>query len=239
VSTVVAVMDQPGPDANTDVIVVAHPGRRELLWVPRDLWSERYGCRVNGVFALRGGSALLRALGDLGIRARDWVCVPRDVSEAALAKVNVTVPVARPLRYWYPVDRERPIEKGRRVVAFDPPHERLVGPRVHEWLGARYGVGRYAGDIERIGRQQVFLRELLRGNPSPGDAFGPHRAKLSISSARALDELRLVDPGWRMTTVDDWAPETIEGQDVLVARPPTPASPVPEGGGAAEGPARP
>jgi hypothetical protein len=37
-ATAVAIMDRPSFDSNTDVLVVADPAARSLVWIPRDLW---------------------------------------------------------------------------------------------------------------------------------------------------------------------------------------------------------
>jgi len=218
-STAVALMDRDDWDANTDVIVVARPRRRELLWVPRDLWSRRYARRINGAFELGGWKALLAALREVGVRARHAVCVRRGLCEAVLGQVDVTVPVERPVRYWYPLAPQSRIEDGRREVSFEPPSERLTGDRVHEWLGARYDVSGFSGgDIGRMARQQVFLRELLRTDFPLGDAILARREELDVSGPRALVELRAVRSDWRMRTMGGWLPAKVGGREVLVRR---------------------
>jgi Fe2+ transport system protein FeoA len=116
VNTVLSILDRPGFGSNTDVVVVALPRRRALLWVPRDLLAVRFGCRINRVFARDGHDGLLAALRDLGIAAGRSVCVERELVETLLEPVRVEVPVPRPLEYWYPLAPQLPIEEGRRVV---------------------------------------------------------------------------------------------------------------------------
>jgi anionic cell wall polymer biosynthesis LytR-Cps2A-Psr (LCP) family protein len=213
-STVVAVMDRPGEAANTDVIVVARPRRRELLWVPRDLWSERFRCRINKTFALGGHDVLLRALRAAGVRAGHSVCVPRPVCEEILDPIEVTVPVDQPLRYWYPLTPSGRLEDARKLIRFEPPSERLSGERLHQWLGARLAVGRPSGDLERIGRQQVALREVLRG----ARTLEIPVERLSLSDPAALEDLSQVGPDWRFTTLTDFVPATVGGAKVAFRR---------------------
>jgi hypothetical protein len=213
-STVVAVMDRPGWESNTDVIVVVRPERRELLWVPRDLWSERLGRRTGEAFAAGGHDALLTALGEAGIAVEHGLCVARETAEAIVDRLELVVPVAEPLRYWYPLVPKARIEDGRKLVSFDPPSERLSGERLHQWLGARYAVGRPSGDLERIGRQQVALREALRAGVRLGDGA----EGIEASAAGAYDDLAQVGHDWRFDTFTRFAPATVRGKKVLVRR---------------------
>jgi len=213
-STAVAVMDRSGRQANTDVIVVARPRRRELLWVPRDLWSERLGRRINEAFAVGGHEALLRTLRDAGIRAAHSVCVPREVCEEIVDAIEVVVPVDEPLRYWYPLTPTSRLEDARKLVRFDPPSERLAGERLHQWLGARFAAGRPSSDLERIGRQQLALREVLR----QGLARGSWTQRLWLSDPGALEELSGVGPDWRLSRLTGFAPVTVDGDKVVFRR---------------------
>lgn len=217
-STVVAIMDRDGWEARTDVIVVALPRRRTLLWVPRDLLCARYRCRINEVFARHGHDGLRIALRDLGVRARRSVCLQRGLVEELLAEVSVEVPVDRPLEYWYPLHPHARLEDGRRVVRFDPPSERLEGLRVHEWLGARIAVGRYAGDLERIVRQQVFVHSLLRSGFDPR-ALLDGRHELWSATPGAGRDLERVTAEWRTAAITDVVAATFEAQQVLFRRP--------------------
>lgn len=213
-STYVALMDRPGWESNTDVIVVVRPRRRDLLWVPRDLWSERIGERINRAFAGGGHDALLDALRGAGVRVGHGVCVPRELCEEVLDGIEVTVPVEEPLRYWYPLAPALPIEDGRKLVRFDPPSERLSGERLHQWLGARIAVGRPSSDLERIARQQVALRVALR----QGLSLEAWVDRPSLSDPRALEELSAVTADWRLRTLTDFAPGTAANGDKVVFR---------------------
>ena len=242
-ATVVAVMDRGSWDASTDCLVLVDPARETLLWIPRDLWCERMRRRINGAFASGGAAALLAAIARHGLHAAGVLCLRREATEAALREASVTVPVARKLAYWYPLTPVARLEDGRRLVTFHPPAETLRGERIHQWLGARTAAGprpppaagpiaRLARavfrpaprlpDLERIARQQIFVRELLRS----GFDFSPVIATsdwVSCTGPGALDDLRQVHAGWRFRTLPGLEPRTIDGVQALVRTSPSTA----------------
>lgn len=224
-ATVVTIMDRDEGDTNTDVIVVVDPSRRRLLWVPRDVWSPLVGHRINTAYQAGGPELLLRALGEHGIVAHHSVCVPRATSEALLDGIVVVVPVKAPIRLWYPLHPHTRLQDGRRPVDFDPPRETLTGERVHQWIGGRTSRVPVGGmpDLLRIGRQQVFVRALLRQHVDLRRVReGPR--PVEISDPRALDDLRRVRWWWRMQTTDDVETMHVDGMKVLRLRSPNPRS---------------
>ena len=197
-------MDRDGADANTDVIVLVEPARRRLLWVPRDVWCPRLGDRVNAAFKRGGHEALLAALAELGLQADHSVCLARSTTTAALRDASVRVPVRRPLALRYPLAPEEPIEDGEKIVRFEPPAETLSGERIHQWIGARFEVDRASSDLNRIARQQVFVRALL---------------EQGFDLSAAPEELRSVRADWEFATLPRLRPKTIDGRSVLVHHP--------------------
>ena len=238
-TTVVAVMDRDGFDQCTDNIVVVDPRRRRLLWVPRDVGSEPLGDRINTAFRRGGHPALLSALAALGFHVDHSVCLPRSMVEAVLADISVTVPVDRPLRFWYPTSPTSAIEDGRRPVDFDPPSERLEGERLHQWIGARYGrtSDGPSSDLDRLRRQQVLLRTVLRRgldlsvvdrverDGGSTRARAPERDQPDWSDPQARAELARVRWWWAMKTADQVTDRTIDGRQVLVLASPHPKAP--------------
>ena len=217
-STVVTVMDRGGWEANTDNIVVADPTSRRLTWVPRDLWAESIRFRVNKAYARGGHEALAAALADLGLPVEHGLCLRREATERALAGAEVTVPVREPLRFWYPLEPNADIEQGRKPISFDPPEETLRGERIHQWLGARYrreGTSRLP-DVERLQRQQVFVRALLEQGFDFRGAVEVDPSLVRASGPEAFEEMSRVDGSWCFETVDDVAAATIDGMMVLV-----------------------
>jgi hypothetical protein len=209
-------MDRPGWTESTDVIVVVMPRVRTLLWVPRDLLSLRFGMRINDVFARHGHAGLLAGLREFGLRVRHSVCLQRALTEQLLAGASVEVPVPRPLEYWYPLEPQTLLQDGRRRIRFDPPAERLEGVRIHEWLGARQGVGRYAGDLERIARQRVFVIALLRSGFDPRPLLAERPDLWSSTGPAAGREVAAVTPEWRTTMIARVTAATFRGQQVML-----------------------
>src|SRR5687767_291255 len=118
-------MDGPSWGHNTDVLVVAQPDARRLLWVPRDLWCEGMGRRVNKAYALGGHERLAAALAEHGIEAEHSVCLRPDGIRPALGDATVTVPVRETLELRYAGEWMR----------YEPPEEELSGERLHGWIG--------------------------------------------------------------------------------------------------------
>jgi peptidoglycan/xylan/chitin deacetylase (PgdA/CDA1 family) len=214
VPTVIAVTDA-GNWARTDVIVLADAGEMTLTWVPRDLWCEALHDRVNGAFARDRAQGLIDALGEHGLAATGVVCVRREATERALAEVSVTVPVAFPMEFWYPRIPGVWVQEASKRVSFSPPREVLSGERIHQWVGARYGIHAYYSDLDRIARQQTFLRSLMQAGFDFASVLSDPDL-VSISGADAIEELARVDASWKFETFDDLVPVTIDGQKVLV-----------------------
>jgi hypothetical protein len=213
-TTVVAIMDEPGLAARTDVIVLVEPERERLLWVPRDLWCEQHRERINGAFKRGGAEALRAALGEHGLGADHVVCLGRDATESALEGAQVQVFVPRRLELLYPLPGMT-VPEGSRRVTFEPPAEVLSGARVHEWIGARFDAEGAGSDLERIERQKIFLVALLEAGFDFRRALGKGVAH-SISSPEAVRELSRVRAGWSLETLDGLVPAEIEGELVLV-----------------------
>lgn len=207
----VAIMDEDNWTANTDVMVLADRRRRRLTWVPRDLWSDRLGNRINTAFA---AGQLLPALGELGFRCDGALCLRRGATIAALAGLEVEVPVQRPLDFWYPLAPTQRIEDGRKQVSFRPPSERLSGERLHQWIGARYAVSGPSSDLHRLARQRVLLQALLRqGTDFSGVLADPDRIR--IEGADPFPVLAQVRLDWRMQVFGRVHNDTIGGRKVL------------------------
>ena len=219
-STVLSIMDRAEWGACTDNIVVADPAEQSLLWVPRDLWCESFGNRINRVFANERHDGLRRVLAEHGMSVDHSLCVRREAVEHALAGVSISVPVTERLEFWYPLEPDRAIEEGRKLIVFEPPNERLHGERIHQWIGARFEVeGRRrplleTSDFARIRRQQVLLRLMLDDGFDFASALADRRF-VSVSGPEATEELGLIDGGWRFTVLDDVRNSIRDGKMVL------------------------
>jgi anionic cell wall polymer biosynthesis LytR-Cps2A-Psr (LCP) family protein len=217
VATIVSIMDRDSWQARTDNLVVVDPDQELLLWVPRDLWSDSIRDRVNVAFARGGHGCLIDALTELGFPVEHSICLRRSAVGAALTDVTVTVPVPERLDFWYPLAPAQPIEDGKRLIVFEPPEEHLSGERIHQWIGARSRPNRGSSDFERIARQQVLVRCLLR------DGFDFSRALtdpelVSHSDPAARSEVARTLATWRFEAYQDVVPRTIDEKMVLVSR---------------------
>lgn len=219
-ATVVGVMDRDNWTARTDNVVVVDAKRRRLVWVPRDLWSDAVGDRINEAFAQGGHDLLEAAVREHGLPAESSVVLLRSGVERALEGLRVTVPVDRRRRYWYPLAPTLRLQDGRKLVCFDPPLEALSGERIHQWVGARRSADDpppTLPDLDRIERQQVLVRALLED----GFAFAKaleDPALASIAGSRALDVLCAVRPTWDLGTHRRFQPAMVEGKMVLLGR---------------------
>lgn len=229
--TVLCVLDRDSWTARTDNVVVADTGRRRLTWVPRDLWCEVARDRINAAFA-HGGHALLQAgLRELGVPVASSVVLFRRAVERAVRDLRITVPVETTRRYWYPLAPTSPIQDGAKLVTFEAPEAELTGERIHQWIGARRSADPSPPrlpDLDRIARQQVFLRRLLQEQFDFRQVVADP-SLVSVSDESALSRLAAVRPDWAMRTLDRVAPATMENRKVLVLRRSLPRL-VPRGG---------
>jgi hypothetical protein len=211
-STVVGIMDRAGFTANTDNLVLVEPEQERLLWIPRDLWCETVGDRINVAYRTGGHDLLLAALREHNLYVTHWLVLSRGATESALARVAVLVPIPARMTFAYPLTPTARIEDGSKQVVFEPPAEVLRGERVHQWLGARGG-----SDLHRIERQKVLVRRLLE----QGFEFGRSLANpdwVRSSGPAALQELGRVRATWRLQTLGTVAPAVIDGKQVLLRR---------------------
>lgn len=226
-TTVVTIMDRAGFDQRTDNIVIVDPRRRRLLWVPRDVWCPAINDRINGAFCLGGHAQLIDALGSLGFEVDHSVCVPRGAVERLLEPVSVTVRVDHPLRFWYPLTPTTNIQDARKEVDFDPPREVLAGERIHQWLGARKGRDpkTRGTDLERIRRQQVFLRALLRQGVDLSMLTTDREPPSWSNADAARREVAKVRWWWSMRCADQVADLEVDALAVLRLLTPEPRPP--------------
>jgi hypothetical protein len=193
------------PDARTDNLVVVDPRRRALVWVPRDIWIPFVGDKVNGAFARRGFPGLLGSLWLLGLPVTSGLVVSRAATERWAADLDLVVPVEEPLRFRYPLAPDMNIHtQGEKVVTFDPPSARLRGERVHQWVGARYEVGRPGSDLRRLARQQVLVRRLLEEGALFSEVLDrPEDVRRFRDPERVLSQVRVDWAMWTLGPVSD------------------------------------
>jgi polyisoprenyl-teichoic acid--peptidoglycan teichoic acid transferase len=147
-----------GEPSRSDTIVVAKAGDG-MLAVPRDTLVEIPGIgedKINAAFASGGPELTVETLQNLTeVRMNDYVIVHfGGVEEIVDALGGITLDVDKPIRVG--ID-------GRRVY-IPAGTQTLDGMQALAYVRYRGGP---TADIGRIGRQQMFLRELAREATSP------------------------------------------------------------------------
>ena len=217
-ATVVGVMDERSLLARTDVTVVADCERERLLWVPRDLWCDGLGDRVNRAYELGGHAGLKAALAEHGIDVGDGLVLSRAATERVIAGLDVMMPVARSFALTVPDVPGGDIEEARREVRFDAPATRLRGDLIHDWVSGRYSTEpSESDDLGRIRRQQLLLAVLL-GDGADLSGVLDRPEEIDLTSKAALGELAAVRADWRFETFGPLTPRRIDGKEVLTRR---------------------
>jgi hypothetical protein len=157
-------------------------------------------------------------LAHIGFPVDQSLCLRLRATEQALEGVRVHVRVKKRLQFWYPLSPTTPIEDGRKPIDFGPPSEILSGERLHQWIGARYARdGGTSTDFERIRRQQILLRALLKMRFAFASVV-QDRSLVSMSSERTLEDLSSVRQWWRFRRFKRLEDRPIDGLSVLVVR---------------------
>jgi len=215
-SIIIAVMDRNNWKARTDIIVFINPIKKLLKWIPRDLYSETIKNRINLAYAFGGQELLLKCLNELKIHAKYCICVLPECFEENIKHINtIRIPVSKPMSFYYPLHRHKEIEKGKRIINFNPPSEILSGDRFHEWIGARYQVKTDIAypDFDRIKRQQLLLKELLKMKNS----FVYSEKNTRGINKEVLELLKRIDSTWIIEEIlcSSYKTKKIYGMDVL------------------------
>jgi hypothetical protein len=215
-TTAIGIMDREGWEHRTDILVVVDPIKKEVLWVPRDLYCEIHANRINKAFMIGGHALLKAAFLEHEIRIDHSICVLRSTVEKALENYQITVPVSEYQEFHYPLQPQEPIENGYKLVQFSPPQDFLEGDRFHQWMGARVppeGYNDASSDLLRLQRQQVLLKRLLE---EKFDFSSVDKDGLDISSAEAYIDLQQIRPDWNFYTLAGITPATIRKMYVFV-----------------------
>ncbi|HWC09823.1 MAG TPA: LCP family protein [Acidimicrobiales bacterium] len=226
----------------SDTIILLHVDPREqragILSIPRDLYVPIAGAdgsdRVNAAFALGGPEGLLTTVQEsLGIQINHFAEIDftgfREVVDA-LGGVSVFVP--NPARDPYSgldLPEAGCVElDGQEALAW-------VRSRHYEYLTGGRWVQDPRGDLGRIGRQQDFLRRVMKratriGLRNPlklNRLIGIGVRNLTVDAAMSTKDIasvarrfRAVDPDTVDTLVLPTEPRTVDGKDVLVLKQP-------------------
>ena len=257
--------DQAGQEEVTgersDTIILLHVDPREqkagILSIPRDLYVPIAGTdgsdRVNVAFALGGAERLLATVQDgLGIQINHFAEVDfvgfREIVDA-LGGVSVFVPnPARDTFSGLDLPRAGCVGlNGEQALGW-------VRSRHYEYLTGGRWVEDPRGDLGRIGRQQDFLRRVMKKAARTGITnplrlnrlIGIGVRTLTVDAAMSTSDIaslarrfRTVDPDTVDTLVLPTEPKTIGGKQVLVLDQPEARAAVDRlnGGGETAGPA--
>ncbi|HYX44405.1 MAG TPA: LCP family protein [Acidimicrobiales bacterium] len=236
--------DQAGKEEvsgeRSDAIILLHVDPREqkagILSIPRDLYVPIAGTdesdRVNAAFALGGAERLLATVQDgLGIQINHFAQVDfvgfREIVDA-LGGVTVFVPnPARDTLSGLDLPRAGCVElNGEQALAW-------VRSRHYEYLTGGRWVEDPRGDLGRIGRQQEFLRRVMKKAASTGVTnplrlnrlIGIGVRNLAVDASMSTTDIawlarrfRTVDPDTVDTLVLPTEPKTIGGKQVLILK---------------------
>lgn len=143
----------------TDTMMVLHiDADRQgatVVSIPRDSWVDVPGhgmSKVNAAFSIAGPSLAVATVERLtGVRIDHLAVVDWDGFKAltdAAGGVEVTVP--------------RTVHDSARGITWTAGYHVLDGEQALDYVGQRYGLPR--GDLDRVARQQAFLRSLMEAS---------------------------------------------------------------------------
>jgi hypothetical protein len=214
--------------ARTDVVVICDSAKKLIYWLPRDLYCARIKNRLNTAYAKGKDTLVMECLNDIGITVKYCVCIlPHLINENIIniGEINISIPITR--NFYYPLHRQAPIEKGKRLITFTAPNEILAGERIHEYIGARYLADKvpqqdnhiprpYFSDFDRIRRQQKLLKTLLKNKYN---FLYKDEENIRGINAEVIEILSNIDQYWRIEIMHekDYTPVKIGKMDVLCA----------------------
>lgn len=198
--TIIGIMDEDDWTGRTDVLIWVDANTRQWVWFPRDLWCESIQQRINAAYKRGGFDRLIACLAEHGVRADAGICVRRSASERMLANIRVNIPIEEELHFWYPAQPPFPVEYARKKISFYPPGERLTGERIHQWIGARKQVNGSHSDLDRIRRQQTFVRCLLEQQSSAFRVAWDGPDTVALYGEDPFKDVRHARADWSMTT---------------------------------------
>lgn len=198
-STVISIMDEDSWNGRTDNIVVVEPVERQILWIPRDLWSKTVNNRINIAFRTGGHRLLIECLREYDIKVESSICFKRSATINSCQNLRVWVPVVRIMKFWYPLNPTKPIKEGKKSITFTSDGELLAGERIHQWMGARISFDDRGGDLNRIERHKILIRRLLAQNFDFKKLIcDPDR--FSTYGASVFEDLKQVSLDWSFET---------------------------------------
>ena len=223
-SIILGVMDRNNWKATTDILIFIDSKKKIIKWIPRDLYSPLIKNRINKAYSIGGKKLLLECLtnlSELNISPKYCLCVLPLCFDLNIKKIdNINVPVEQKMKFYYPLHRFKEIEKGKRLIEFNPPFENLKNNRFHEWIGARYEVDNFTRfpDFNRIRRQQILLKALLSRKYN----FIYSKQHVQGMNIKVLKILKTINETWTIEPIldSDYQSKIINKMDVLVLNKP-------------------
>ena len=146
----------PGEQRSDTIMLVHIDGDRRgasIISIPRDSWVRvpgYGGAKINAAFSYAGPSLAISTIESLtGLRLDHLAVVDWSGFKAltdAVGGVTVTVP--------------KTVRDSARDITWTAGQHRLDGQQALNYVGQRYGLP--GGDLDRVKRQQAFLRELMQ-----------------------------------------------------------------------------
>jgi anionic cell wall polymer biosynthesis LytR-Cps2A-Psr (LCP) family protein len=213
-------MDRNTWTANTDIIIFVEPSKKTLTWIPRDVYIKDMDNRINAAYRLGRDELLFKSLKSINYDVSYNLCIQPDAIEDIFNQIEtVTVPVEYDRKFKYPLHRHQPIEKGHKIVEFNSPFEDLSGDRIHEWIGARYAVDKkssYSSDLDRILRQQILVRVILKSKKENIKSF--KIANMRGLNDEILEVLKTIDTTWKLTRIRNLEDAYINKKSVFIIK---------------------
>ena len=181
----------------TDTLMIVHiDGDRRgasVISLPRDLWVNVPGHgmdKINAAFSYAGPSLAVRTVEDLtGVRINHLAVVDwegfRQLTDA-VGGVTVNVP--------------KTVTDSARGITWTAGEHTLDGQQALDYVGQRYGLP--GGDLDRVRRQQNFLRLLMQDSLHQEMRKHP---KMVYDFLGTVTRHLSVDSGWSTTDMADLA----------------------------------
>ncbi len=215
---VITIMDRNTWTANTDIIIFVNPSKKELTWIPRDMYIKEIDKRINAAYRTGRDQLLFESLKSINYDVSYNLCIlPNAINDFFNQIEEIIVPVNFDRLFFYPLHRHQPIENGKKIIEFKEPSELLKGDRFHEWIGARYGAipkSVYSSDFDRIKRQQILVKEILKTKKNSINSYD--EKSIRGLNNEILEILKNIDNTWTFNMTRNITCKTINKKSVVV-----------------------
>jgi anionic cell wall polymer biosynthesis LytR-Cps2A-Psr (LCP) family protein len=215
---VITIMDRNEWTSNTDIIILVNPSKKELTWIPRDMYVKEIDHRINAAYRMGRDKLLFESLKSINYDASYNLCIlPNAINDFFNQIEEIKVPVDFDRSFFYPLHRHQPIENGKKIIEFKAPFETLKGDRFHEWIGARYGAvpnAKYSSDFDRIRRQQTLVKEILKTKKNSIKSYD--ETSIKGLNNEIIEVLQNIDDSWTFKMTGKIVCTRINNKSVVV-----------------------